>query len=215
MKIKLSRSVTVALLAGTLALSLSGPATAATPGRVTVQSGTLRFDAGPGTANNVRVARSGSWLLVTDAAAPFTAGRPCVQTSAKTASCPATAVTGLFVELGDANDQLQVTATFPTVSGAMGVLPGGPGAKIGSRNENLRGGSGNDTIRGGPGKSEIWGGAGADQLFGGGGDDALIGEAGLDYLDGGPHAALGDFGNGGPDKDKCVNLELPAVSCNP
>ncbi|MBM7786823.1 calcium-binding protein [Tenggerimyces flavus] len=207
--IKVSRTVTVALVAGALALTLSAPATAATPGRVTVQSGTLRFDAGAGAGNNVRVTRSGSRVLVTDAATPLTAGSPCVRISANTASCPATAVIGLFVELGDGNDRVQVSASFPNVSGAMGVVSG-PGAKIGSRNENLRGSRGNDVIIGGPGKSEIWGGEGADQLFGGGGDDALIGEGGNDQLDGGPHLN-GDFGNGGAGIDKCVNVEAKVL----
>lgn len=204
MMIKLSRTVTVALVAGALALTLSAPATAATPGRVSVQSGTLRFDAGAGAVNNVRVAKSGSSFLVTDSVTPVSAVAPCVRTNPNTASCPAAAVVGLFVELGDGNDRVQVTATFPNASS-------GPSAKIGSRNENLRGSRGNDVIVGGPGKSEIWGGEGADQLFGGGGDDALIGEGGTDLLDGGTHVS-GDFGNGGADSDKCVAIETK-VSC--
>lgn len=193
-----TRSVVVAVVAGGLALAMSAPATAATAGRVTVFDGTLRFQAGPGSVNDVRVSTIDNTIVVTDSATPLVAAAPCVQPSPNTAICPSRDVRELVLVLGDLDDHADTS---------------GDGGGIGSRNENLQGGRGNDVLVGGPANSEIWGGPGNDEMYGNLGDDVLFGDIGADLLHGGAHVN-GDFGNGGADADvdTCVELETK-VAC--
>jgi hypothetical protein len=199
MGITFSRSVMAAVVAGGLALAMSAPASAASAGRVTVFDGTLRFQAGPDSVNDVRVWTRDNAIVVTDTATPLVASAPCVQPSPNTAICPGRDVRELVLVLGNLDDHADTS---------------GDGGGIGSRNENLQGGRGNDILVGGPANSEIWGGPGNDEMHGNLGDDVLFGDVGADLLDGGAHVN-GDFGNGGTDgdTDTCLDLETK-VSCD-
>jgi hemolysin type calcium-binding protein len=103
---------------------------------------TLSYGASPGQANKVTVTLAADTYTVTDSAG-LPAGAGCTQLDANTASCPATSVATVRVDVGDLDDTVSVLA--PTRA----LLYGTEGA------DNLTGGSGPDVLDGGLGDDTI------------------------------------------------------------
>src|SRR5207244_11496656 len=75
-------------------------------------------------------------------------GAGCSTTLPGRASCPATGITALSVDLGDLDDRLTSTSALPTT-----VLdgPGNDAVTLGAGNDTLIAGTGADTLSGGAG----------------------------------------------------------------
>ena len=167
-----------ALLAATVLLVMAAPAGAATVEIRGDVSAAIRYVAGPGERNALRIAGiEGSWpeaYTVEDPGAVITAGEGCVAVDPHLAVCVSAsgALYHLQVRLGDGDDLL--------APGGFELLraDGGPGA---------------DRLWGGTWDDELVGGGGADELHGGEGDDVLAdgdapGALDADVLDGGEGA---------------------------
>jgi hypothetical protein len=114
--------------------------------------------------------------------------------------CPLAGANGLYVDVGDREDTVSVTAPLPV------TLRGGTGADVlssGDLADDVEGGDGNDALDGGGGRDRLYGGDGADDLRGGAGDDAVFGEAGADRLDGGDGDDYIDARDGSADTVAC------------
>ena len=117
------------------------------------------YDAGPGEANRLTVARDGRSITVSDPAAAVSVVPPCVARDAHTASCDGGSARAegsdwVSVRLGDGDDGAVVVPGAATLA----VLLGGEGS------DELLGGDGDDLIDGGAGADRLDGGAGWNRL---------------------------------------------------
>ena len=141
------------------------------------------YDAAPGEVNVVTVGEDAARaIVVTETGAPLTAGDGCNAQAPGTVVCPVVRVglpafQGIWVRLGDGDDQLTAGAALNGYGGAGNDVLTGSGS--------LSGEAGDDLLTGGERADELRGGEGADRLSGGAGDDILHDEAGDDALDGG------------------------------
>ena len=187
-------------------------------GTATVSAGVLSYVADAGESNRVQVSDifgPGSSYQVVDTAG-VTASDSCTQTSTTEARCQRTGVLSIAIDVGDADDTVQISS----VSSIPALLQGGTG------DDHLIGLFGNDVLSGGDGADDLEGAQGGDTLNGGPGDDTLEGVLGNDTLrgDGGDdvlRAALGtDAVDGGDGRDRAdyagytssVNLTLDGVA---
>ncbi|GAA1615256.1 calcium-binding protein [Actinoplanes couchii] len=158
---------------------LASPAQAATAAKAEVSgknSTVVRFTAGAGQNNNLRITVSGRTVTLNDQVA-IKAGKGCkpVKGDKTKVKCTTSRTpTELVVKLGDQNDLLNNGSAVPMSAW------GGAGA------DAMSGGTGRDRIYGGAGNDDILGSKGADLLDGGAGDDVLYGFEGNDRLLGGP-----------------------------
>jgi hypothetical protein len=148
---------------------------------------TIAYAAAPGEANQLslsRIAGVPDVIRLTDPGAATMATAPGLLdvppgdcTGAGPVDCPALAVTGVSVDLGDGNDTFSAGDGVPaaTVAGGGGsdTLDGGPAG------DTLRGNGGADTLRGGDGPDRLVGGPGADAFDGGAGDDTIDADDGV------------------------------------
>lgn len=136
----------------------------------------VSFEAAPGEANRVTVARTPESVRVSDEGAPLVAGPGCALVGGRV-ECPSELVASVALRLGDGDDVVEMhTATPTTVAGGEG-------------NDRLSGGEEVDLLDGGPGD---------DVLKSGIGDDRLVGGPGADVFAGGTGSELGpSFGEGG------------------
>jgi Ca2+-binding RTX toxin-like protein len=172
-------------------------------------------------ANDLRLARHGTDLVVRDLTASLVPGAGCTRVTAHKATCAGAGVSALSADLGRGadravvsnlvrlpavvvrgglgNDTLESVAAHVTFFGGPGHdrLIGGPrpDALWGKRGADfIRGRGGADRIRGGRGDDLIVAGPGADHASGGAGDDRVYGSPGDDVLRGGPgDDTLADF----------------------
>lgn len=159
---------------------------------------TLSYLADSSQANNVTISLSGTKYLVTDTGIPSPQSMAdadgsggCAIVSRTQASCPATSVTAIDVDVGDQDDDVVANvADNVTVHGDGGTdtITTGTGA------DTLDGGTGNDTLTADKGSNVLLGGDGndnlssldgADWLDGGTGDDSLDAGAGNDTVNAG------------------------------
>jgi Ca2+-binding RTX toxin-like protein len=138
---------------------------AASAGTASVLRNTLRYHAATGETNSVAVLEAGADFWVIDLDSPVSAGVGCTSRSASVAVCAGAGVEGLFVSLGDGNDEVANSTALLAV---------------------LRGGAGNDRLLGGLVGNELHGDAGDDVLEGGPGDDLVAGGIGADEIHGDP-----------------------------
>jgi Ca2+-binding RTX toxin-like protein len=141
----------------------------------------------------------GPRFLVDDTVGANALGSLCFRPAPETASCDATAVTGITAYLQDGSDVLAIASEAPDAVPAIypATIRGGIGddiVKAGLGDDDIDGEAGKDTLAGGPGADEVSGGPGYDgligfegddSLFGGAGDDALFGQKGRDRFRGG------------------------------
>ena len=164
-------------VAGGLTLGVAN-ASAADEGEVSVNGGTLVFEAAAGdVANNVTLSQpAAARFVVRDTGAPVSAGDGCVQVEADRVRCAAAGITEATLDLGPGADVARVLAALPA------RLEGDTG------NDRLTGGPLDDALDGDEGNDRLRGGAGADTLEGDEGADNLDGEAGPDAYHGGDGA---------------------------
>ncbi|MDX6698143.1 MAG: hypothetical protein QOE65_1540 [Solirubrobacteraceae bacterium] len=156
------RVATLVGIAGALALLPAASAGASTVSVVSTFGGPyILFNASPGVANDVAVTTSGTNYVVSDSAAPVTAGGGCTQVTLVSVSCPQSGINSIRAQLDDGNDTISTSA---------------------SQNLYAFGGDGNDTLNGGSQGDQLQGDAGDDTLNGGGGADAMAGGAGIDTV---------------------------------
>ena len=112
------------------------------------------------------------------------------------------------INLGEGDD----TLIFDSTGAKKNDIQGGKGADFIA--DLCRGSScAKDKIRGGEANDNISSGDGNDLLTGDDGDDALYGNGGNDCLNGGTSVEIvGDYCDGGPDTDCCLNCEFE-VNC--
>lgn len=160
-----TRRACVVLVAALATFLHAGLAPAAT---VTRSGSVLTYSATPGEANQVVVSLDEdywapgyirfpvgrAYVFVERGEATLVAGPGCGSLAswptAPIVYCPATGISGLSLDAGDRDDELEVHA--PTQA----RLAGGPGA------DRLTGGPGNDALDGGSGADELSGGSGID-----------------------------------------------------
>src|SRR5206468_2490802 len=131
------------------------PARALAPGgaraaTLDVSACTLRYVAAPGEANLVTITPDVGFVTVVESS-PTTAlsvAAGCSITLPGRATCPATGITAVSVDLGDLDDRLTSTSALPTT-----VLdgPGNDAISLGAGNDTLIAGTGADTLSGGAG----------------------------------------------------------------
>ena len=154
----------LALVAAQIAV-VAGPAHAAA-GTVSRSGSTLIFTAGPSTANQVHVLKTGGVYQIWDfSGAPVgvTPNSGCVSVQTNMVECVASGVAALRVDLLDLNDTAYFEDSVPvgaTVNGGNGVdrLWGTP------KNDVLNGEGGTDTLEESPGNDTLNGG-GANDTF--------------------------------------------------
>lgn len=174
-------------------VTAAAPAAAAAPADATVVSrtGTVLTVTGGATANVIDVGfRKGSGFqgtwLVTDSAAPLTAGPGCTAGDTQV-TCPGDGLSDrVSIDAGDGDDRVTYTFGLPS------TIVGGAGA------DTLTGGFGPDTMNGGVGEDQVTGGAGNDTIRGSGENDILDGGPGNDDITG---EGLDDTLTGGPGND--------------
>jgi Ca2+-binding RTX toxin-like protein len=198
--------------AATVTAMLALDAAAASAAKVAVVSKSLVYTGVGREANDLRLARHGTDLVVRDLAATLTPGAGCTRVTAHRVTCAGAGVAMLSADLGRGDDRAVVTnlVGLPTivVRGGLGAdtlesvvahvtFYGGPGRDrlfgglradvlSGKRGADfIRGRGGADRIHGGRGDDLIVSGPGADRSFGGGGDDRVYGGPGDDVLRGG------------------------------
>ena len=207
--------------AGALTAALACQAASAAAAKVAVADHNLVYT-GVGTeANDLRLARHGSALIVRDLTATLAPGAGCTRVTAHKASCGGAGIDAFRAGLGRGDDRAVVdnmvrlpaivvrgeagadtlasVAAHVTFYGGGGRdrLLGGPRADVlqGRRGADfIRGRAGTDSIEGGHGDDLIVSGPGADWSSGGAGDDRVYGSRGDDVLRGGPgDDILADF----------------------
>ena len=113
--------------------------------------GILKYDTLPGVNDQVTVAVSGGFLLVTNPAGTLTAGAGCTLLTAQQARCQAaTSTFGISLRSLDGDDSVTNATAIPST------------IRAGDGNDRLTGGSGDDSLSGGYGSDVIQGGAGVD-----------------------------------------------------
>ena len=143
----------------------------------------MRFVAGPGEQNRLRVRFARREYVFHDAGSRLWARGQCRSVDRHTAICPSDI--GPAILLGDGDDRAWLEG---------GTARGGSGDdRLTGRGHGVRlhGDAGNDVLRGGDGSDGLYGGPGRDRLFGGEGDDRLFNDetdaqAAPDLFDGGP-----------------------------
>ena len=176
---------------------------------------TLEYVAAAGEVNNVTVSRTNAGFVIIDPGATITANTGCTSNGAHQVTCDPASVEGIFVYLGDLNDQATVD---PSVSGLSGQvyyqagaeLEGGPGNDVLNGGANTTNGldgdntffesgtDGNDIMNGGNMSDRFFGAGGNDTMTGGGDYDQFQSDSGDDVMNGGPG---NDQFNGGDAKD--------------
>lgn len=146
-----------------IVLASAAPASAATvdvvaddfpdPDAETTQ---LRYRAASGEANRVTFSGDSKTAIVRDGGARLSAGRNCRLRPDGSAICDIRNAETARVELGDGDDEAQLTAAQQQFGSVQ-----------------LYGGAGNDTLLGGPGIDFLSGDGGRDVLRGNGGNDSL------------------------------------------
>ena len=177
-------SISVLTIVGALALAAGASASTLAVDR----SGTLRFDAAKGEANNVDLRDGGGQTTVTDSGSIIHAGNGCTQVTPHQASCPLPGGFGdqnVVMTLADRND---VANASKIGFGSIAVDGGAGNDTIGDfpqSGANVDGGLGDDTITVRPnfgGAVDVNGGLGRDTITatsasgsvdGGIGDDAI------------------------------------------
>lgn len=125
----------------------------------------VRYTAAPGERNDVRVARSGQTLVVTDAGAEISASSSLCTSASHVVRCALPVpepVSPIVLTGGDGDDRLDTTG-MPSEA----VLDGGPGDDV------LTSGALHDTLTGGPGDDLINAASGTDTVSYADQDDAL------------------------------------------
>jgi hypothetical protein len=139
------------------------------------------YKAAAGEANKVTVTVNGKVAEINDpGAGSITPGANCVSNTPKKVTCTNPGADGIDLvaaELGDGNDDFQITGVGATVDG-------GPG------NDELNGGAGDDSLRGGGGTDTLIGNAGPDILS----DDDASGAANKDTMNGGDGTDFVSYG---------------------
>jgi Ca2+-binding RTX toxin-like protein len=177
-------SISVLTIVGALALAAGASASTLAVDR----SGTLRFDAAKGEANNVDLRDGGGQTTVTDSGSIIHAGNGCTQVTPHQASCPLPGGFGdqnVVMTLADRND----VATASKIGFGSIAVDGGAGddtiGDFPQSGANVDGGLGDDTITVRPnfgGAVDVNGGLGRDTITatsasgsvdGGIGDDAI------------------------------------------
>ena len=147
--------------------------TAASAAKVGVVGPALVY-AGVGTeANDLRLARHGTDLVVRDLTATLVPGNGCTGVTAHKATCAAAGVSAFSADLGRGADRAVISnlVRLPQI-----VVRGGLG------NDTLESVVAHVTFFGGPGRDRLIGGAGDDRIYGGRGDDVLRGGPGDDTM---------------------------------
>jgi hypothetical protein len=159
-------------------LAWAGSATLATTptaraAQISVSEGALLFVAQPGEHNVLQVDQHAFGFDVFEDGAPLTPGPGCHLEGRRHATCGAVLVLSVGVQLGDRNDDANISdVTLPYDVSA------------GEGDDLVQGGAGSGSVQGGAGRDVILGGAGADRLTGGADDDLLQGSRGADLLNG-------------------------------
>lgn len=180
----------LALLAGALL-----PTASASAAQLQLDGSTIVLRAGAGESNHVAVRGddfdSGA-VLISDVVEPTVgSGLTCTVSTAMGwyfASCKAAGLTGVRIETGDGDDEVNVGEEIP-LAGPI-AIDGGPGndklrGPAGARSVAIDGGDGADAIEGGNGADVLHGGPGNDTLDGDDGNDQVHGDDGDDVLSGG------------------------------
>jgi Ca2+-binding RTX toxin-like protein len=205
----------LSLVAAAVAALALGAATASAA-KVAVVRRTLVYT-GVGTeANDLRLPRHGSELVVRDLTAALVPGAGCTRVTGHKAACAGSGVVAFGAALGRGDDRAVIAdlVRLPII-----VVRGGAGADtLASVAAHVRfyGGGGRDRLLGGPradvlqgrrGADFIRGRAGADWIQGGYGDDLIVSGPGDDRSSGGPgddrvYGSRGDdLLGGGPGDD--------------
>ena len=180
------------LVGASAALAAWAPlASAATVAHDPLVSGTARYSAGTNESNLLAVKVDGGSLLFEESPTVTVASEDtgvgmadvhCIaSTSGASASCPATGIDRVAIDLGNLDDTVTLGAGVPAAT-----IHAGEGddilidrlATTGTVNE-LFGEEGNDAIIGGPGVDTLNGGAGADSFSAGAGDDTIFAADGV------------------------------------
>jgi Ca2+-binding RTX toxin-like protein len=217
--LRTTRHILSFVAAATAALALeAAPASGA---KVAVSNRTLVYTGVGSEANDLRLARHGSRLVVRDLTAALVPGAGCTRVTAHKTRCAGADVVRFSAALGRGDDRMVVAnlVALPAIvvrggagadtlasvvahvsffgGGGLDRLLGGPRADAlqGRRGADfIRGRGGPDRIDGGRGDDLIVGGPGADRASGGAGDDRVYGTRGDDVLRGGPgDDILADF----------------------
>jgi hypothetical protein len=164
------RAMRTWILAITLVLAFAVPARAAT---LSVNGNSVVYEAAAGETNDPSIQSSEGKIYAYQNSGTLAAGAGCFPDpdNPGTIDCPASGITSVLVNLGDGNDELQVS------SGIGANLPSGISLKV-------DGGAGKDTIYGTKRNDVLIGGTGADLLYGGGGKDTIDGGGGNDSVHG-------------------------------
>jgi Ca2+-binding RTX toxin-like protein len=162
----------------TAVLVLAAPA-AAQASDVSLVGGVLTYVAADNEANAVTLSLAAGTYTFGDAVA-VTPGTGCSQAGPDGATCSATGVTSVSIDVRDEADTVTLSAAA-TVYGGAG-------------DDQLFGGPGVDTLNGGADDDRLDGGAGNDNLNGDSGDDTFAGTgAGNDVFTGGSGTDLADY----------------------
>ena len=171
--------------------------------------------------------RTGEHPMTADAATGCTVGG---SSGLQTANCPMAGITGVRIEGGDRDDELDADPRGLGLTQPL-VLDGGPGnddvegptgsehpvqAFGGDGNDKMSGGDGADVVDGGPGNDTVDGDEGNDTVQGGAGDDIVTGGMifSADVIDGGPgrDTSNGDWFHTSDPSNWKVSVSLDGVA---